>query len=124
VSYPAAEGTFSDERIREVLQVLGIGSLAERIDDSEPWEEALSGHEQQILAMARVLLQEPDWILLDDATSGLDEVAERRIYQVLLERLPHATLISLGAHTCVMDLLPERWTLAPRPDGTAALEAA
>ena len=124
VSYPAAEGTFSDERIREVLQVLGIGSLAERIGDSEPWEEALSGHEQQILAMARVLLQEPDWILLDDATSGLDEVAERRIYQVLLERLPHSTLISLGAHTCVMDLLPERWTLAPRPDGTAALEAA
>jgi putative ATP-binding cassette transporter len=124
VSYPAAEGAFSDERIREVLGVLGIGNLAGRLDDEEPWDHALSGHEQQLLAMARVLLHEPEWILLDDATSGLDEATERRIYEVLLERLPHATVISLGAHAGVMDLLPQRWTLAPRADGMATLEAA
>jgi putative ATP-binding cassette transporter len=124
VSYPAAEGTFPDQRIREVLRLLGIGSLADRIDDSEPWDYALSGHEQQILAMARVLLHRPDWILLDDATSGLDEATERRIYEVLLEALPHATVIALGARASVMDLLPRRWTFSPRPDGTVSLEAA
>jgi putative ATP-binding cassette transporter len=124
VSYPAAEGSFSDEQIREVLRALDIESLAERIGDSEPWDQALSGHEKQLLAMARVLLHEPDWIVLDDATSGLDEVTERRIYEVLIERLPHATVISLGAHAGVMDLLPRRWMLAPCPDGTAVLEAA
>ena len=124
VSYPAAEGVFSDERIREVLTTLGIGDLGDRLGDQEPWDYALSGHEQQILAMARVLLHEPSWVLLDDATSGLDEATERRIYEVLVERLPHATLISLGAHAGVMDLLPCRWTLAPKSDGVVTLEAA
>ena len=124
VSYPAAEGVFSDERIREVLTTLGIGDLGDRLGDQEPWDYALSGHEQQILAMARVLLHEPAWVLLDDATSGLDEATERRIYELLVERLPHATLISLGAHAGVMDLLPSRWTLAPRSDGVVTLEAA
>ena len=124
VSYPAAEGVFSDEKIREVLTALGIGDLGDRLGDQEPWDYALSGHEQQILAMARVLLHEPAWVLLDDATSGLDEATERRIYEVLVERLPHATLISLGAHAGVMDLLPCRWTLAPKSDGVVTLEAA
>jgi len=124
ISYPAAAGTFSDEKIREVLTALGIGDLGGRLDDEEPWDYALSGHEQQILAMARVLLHEPSWVLLDDATSGLDEATERRIYELLVERLPHATLISLGAHAGVMDLLPCRWTLAPRSDGVVTLEAA
>ncbi len=124
ISYPAPEGSFPDAQIREVLGVLGIGRLAERLDDQEPWDDALSGHERQLLAMARVLLQRPDWILLDEATSGLDEEAERGIYEVLLERLPHATVISLGAHASLMDLLPRRWTLAPRADGNVTLEAA
>jgi putative ATP-binding cassette transporter len=123
-SYPAPEGSFPDEQIRDVLQSLGVEQLAARIGDTEPWDYVLSGHEQQLVAMARVLLHRPDWILLDDATSGLDEVTERRIYQVLLERLPGATVISLGARASVIDLLPRRWTLAERRDGTVALEAA
>ncbi|MCC6641011.1 MAG: ABC transporter ATP-binding protein/permease [Deltaproteobacteria bacterium] len=124
VSYPAPVGTFTDEKIHEVLSALGVAELGERLDDEEPWDYALSGHEQQILAMARVLLHEPEWVLLDDATSGLGEAAERRIYEVLVERLPRSTVISLGAHAAVMDLLPRRWTLAPRGDGTVTLDAA
>jgi len=124
VSYPAPEGTFSDERIIEALRTLDIGHLAGRLDDTESWDYALSGHEKQVLAMARVLLHEPEWVLIDDATSGLDEATERRIYEVLLEKLPRATVISLGARASVIDLLRRRWKLTPRPDGTMALEAA
>jgi putative ATP-binding cassette transporter len=124
VSYPAAEGAFRDERICEVMRLLDIGHLASRLDDTEPWDHALSGHEKQLLAMARVLLHEPAWVLIDDATSGLDEETERRIYEVLLALLPRATVISLGARATVIDLLPRRWTLTARPDGTMALEAA
>lgn len=124
VSYPAAEAAFPDDRIREVMRVLEIGHLADRLDAVEPWDHVLSGHEKQVLAFARVLLHEPRWILLDDATSGLDEATERRLYETLLRRLPNATVIALGARAGVIDLLPRRWILAPRPDGTMALEAA
>ncbi len=124
ISYPAADGAFSDDRIREALAALGIGNLGERLADEEAWDQALSAHEQQLLAMARVLLHEPDWILLDDATSGLDEATERRTYELLLERLPRSAVIVLGAHAGVLDLLPRHWMLVPRGDGTMTLAAA
>ena len=38
----------------------------------------------------RVLLQRPDWIFLDEATSGLDEGMEKRAYELISQRLPQA----------------------------------
>ncbi len=124
VSYPAPEGRFTDERIREMLRLLGLADLAPRLYDVEPWDQVLSGHEQQRLAMARVLLNEPEWLLLDDATSELDEAAEQRIYQLLAERLPHTTLISIANRPSLEAYHAKRWTLAPREGGPAALRVA
>jgi putative ATP-binding cassette transporter len=124
VSYPAAEGTFPDERVCEVLRLLELGRLEHRLSDSAEWEQLLSPHEQQRLALARVLLHEPDWIFLDKATSALDEETERRVYELLAERLPGATLVSVAHSAAVVQHHARRWTLAPRSDGRVALEAA
>ncbi|MEO8165329.1 MAG: ABC transporter ATP-binding protein/permease, partial [Betaproteobacteria bacterium] len=42
------------------------------------------------------LLQQPDWLLLDEATASLDETAERELYQMIKEKLPHTTVVSVG----------------------------
>ena len=62
----------------EALEAFGLGALAARLDEEQPWAQKLPAHEQQKLALARVLLQKPAWILLDEATSNLDEATERR----------------------------------------------
>jgi putative ATP-binding cassette transporter len=123
VSYPAAERSFDDARIREALGLVGLGHLEARLDAVEPWDQQLSVHEQQLLALARALLQQPDWLLLDEATSGLDEPTERRICEILLERLPRAGVIAAGLRPRALELMPRRWTLADR-DGTGVLQAA
>jgi putative ATP-binding cassette transporter len=124
VSYPAPAGTFSDERIREVLALVELGHLAGRLDDAEPWDQQLSAHEHQRLAIARVLLHEPEWIFLDEATSALDEAMEERVFRLLAERLPHAALLSIAPRSAAQRLLQRRWTIADRGDGTATLQAA
>ena len=106
-SYPAAEGRFDDAQIREALALVGLGDLGARLDAVETWDQQLSAHEQQLLAIARALLQHPDWLLLDEATSGLDEPTERRIYDVLLERLPRAAVIASGLRQPQMRHLPQ-----------------
>ena len=83
VSFPSAEGAFSDERIREALRALGLANLEGRLEDVGQWEQELSPHEQQRLAVARVLLHEPDWLFLDKVTSSLDEETERRVHDLL-----------------------------------------
>ena len=124
VSFPAPEGSFPDERIGEVLRVLGLGHLEPRLGDTDQWEQLLTPHEAQRLALARVLLHEPDWIFLDKATSALDDEMEKRMYEILAERLPHAAVISVAPRPPTEDFHGRRWTLAPGADGRVALRAA
>jgi putative ATP-binding cassette transporter len=124
VSYPAPEGTFPDARILEVLRLLGLEHLAPRLDDTAPWNQQLSPHEQQRLAIARVLLNEPEWVFLDKATSALDEEMEKRVYTLLAERLPRTTVISVAHGPEVAAYHDRRWTIVPNAQGTASLQAA
>ncbi|HXH02789.1 MAG TPA: ABC transporter ATP-binding protein/permease, partial [Candidatus Competibacteraceae bacterium] len=94
--YPSPEGAFDDAAIREALELCRLSHLSGRLDEVRHWARELSPGEQQRLAVARALLQKPDWLFLDEATSALDEATERQLYQVLSERLPDTTVISIG----------------------------
>jgi putative ATP-binding cassette transporter len=124
VCYPAPERSFADGRIRELLGLLGLEHLANRLDETHLWDQQLSPHEQQRLAIVRVLLNEPQWVFLDKATSALDEETEKRIYDLLAERLPHLTLISVAQRPSLAAYHDRRWTIAPKDHGPSALEAA
>lgn len=124
VSYPAEEGTFPDSKIRDALRRVELYALADRLDQIDHWEKTLSDGEQQRLGLARALLHEPTWLFLDDATAALDEEAEQKAYTVLTEQLPHATVVSIAHRPSVARYHTRRWTLVPRGDGSAELEAA
>jgi len=124
VSYPAPEGSFPDARIREVLRTFELDELIARLDETDHWEKRLSTGEQQRLAFARVLLHQPDWVFLDDATGALDEETEARLYAILAERLPKASVVSIAHRPAVERYHTRRWTLVPHREGPAELRAA
>jgi putative ATP-binding cassette transporter len=124
LSYPAREGEFSDARIAEVLRLLRIEHLESRLGEVAPWAQQLSPYVQQLVALARVLLNEPEWVFLDMATSELDEAMERRVYQLLAERLPRSTVISVARRTSLEAYHTRRWRLTAHDGAPATLEAA
>jgi putative ATP-binding cassette transporter len=124
VSYPAPEGSFSDERIREALRLLGLAQLESKLDDVEPWDQQLTLSEQQSVALSRVLLNEPDWVFLDKATSDLDESMEKRVYDLFAERLPKSTLISVAHRPTLAAYHARHWKLSRQGDLAATLQAA
>ena len=96
VTYPGDEAQFSNVQIAEALRAVGLTQLGGDLDRSENWGQVLSGGEQQRLAFARALLNEPDWLFLDEATASLPEQDQEMLYRLLKERLPRTTLVSIG----------------------------
>jgi putative ATP-binding cassette transporter len=96
VTYPADTAKFGDRQIAEALEAVGLAQLAGDLERSENWAQVLSGGEQQRVAFARVLLNEPDWLFLDEATASLPEDAQEALYRLLKQRLPRTTLVSIG----------------------------
>ena len=113
VSYPARLGTFENARLAEVLTAVGLGQWADRLDVEAHWNRMLSLGEQQRLAIARVILLEPDFLFLDEATASLDEAAEASLYRLLHERLKGATIVSIGHRSTLGAFHRRRFEVAP-----------
>ena len=96
VAYPAERGSYDEASVAELISAVGLPALAARIDEEAHWNRMLSLGEQQRLGLARALLSEPDFLFLDEATASLDEPAEAALYQLLKQRLPRATIVSIG----------------------------
>jgi putative ATP-binding cassette transporter len=117
VSYPAEPGTFADDQVRAALRDVGLGELAARLDETENWSLQLSGGEQQRLAFARVLLHRPELLFLDEATAALDDAGEARIYELLRERLPDATIVNVAHRPGAEGFHKRKLALAASGDG-------
>ena len=96
VSYPMPAGGVDDAALREMLEAVGLIELGVHLDEAAHWALRLSPGEQQRIAFARALVQKPEWLFLDEATSAVDEATEARLYRLLRERLPETTLFSIG----------------------------
>lgn len=115
--YPGAIQT--DDGAANVLRRCQLGNLVAHLDDEADWSRTLSLGEQQRLAIGRVLLNNPQIVFLDEASSAMDEGLEHAMYQLLRQALPEAILVSVGHrssllefHTQELDLLGEgKWRL-------------
>ncbi|MGA7326294.1 MAG: ABC transporter ATP-binding protein/permease [Rhodomicrobium sp.] len=96
VCYPDAASVHSEEEIRSVLSVTGLGAFIGRLDEGANWALHLSPGEQQRIAFARALLLRPHWLFLDEATCALDEDSEAELYALVLERIRHCAIISVA----------------------------
>ena len=70
----------------QTLAQLGMETYADRVTYK------LSGGEKRLVAIATVLAMEPQVLLLDEPTAGLDEAATERVTEILLG-LPQAMLL-------------------------------
>ncbi|HBK07581.1 MAG TPA: ABC transporter ATP-binding protein [Acetobacteraceae bacterium] len=121
ITYPNAVDAFSEEEISQALRDAGLPQLCDRIESDDNWPTRLSGGEQQRIALARALLAKPDWIFLDEATASLDPDAEERLYGILRERLPHATLVSIAHRPSVAAFHDSKLVFTRTEEGAGAL---
>ena len=90
-------GQQSDEKILSVLHQLKIGAVVERMGglDIQLDADRLSQGRRQLLCLARAMLADKRIILLDEASSNIDERSERLIRQVIREQFAGCTVIAI-----------------------------
>lgn len=98
LAYPLNADAYKDAAYEAVLEMAQLEHLKGRLSETTNWGQILSGGEQQRLAFARVFLQRPDYLFLDEATASLDIANETALYATLLEFLPNLTLVSISHH--------------------------
>jgi putative ATP-binding cassette transporter len=99
--YPAV--VQSNEDAASVMRLCQLGHLLDRFDEVNDWSRILSLGEQQRLGIARVLLNRPQVVFLDEASSAMDEALERAMYLLLRESLPETILVSVGHRSSLLE---------------------
>jgi len=117
VAYPKGNDV-SDAQIAETLKLCRLEQFAHQLGERDNWVLRLSPGEQQRLAIARALLNKPEWLFLDEATAALDEETEHYLYQLLRQQLPHTTLVSIAHRPEVATYHQRRLTFAAEGTGT------
>ncbi|MCH4249155.1 MAG: type I secretion system permease/ATPase [Acinetobacter populi] len=65
----------------------------------------LSGGQRQALLLTRLLVRQPNILLLDEPTTALDDVAEKKLIQYLKNWLAHRTLVVSTHRLAVLELV-------------------
>jgi putative ATP-binding cassette transporter len=120
--YPEAPEGITDDVLKDMLHKVGLDHLRDRLDETERWDQVLSGGEQQRVAFARTLIHKPDWIFMDEATSALDEAGQENVMKLQIEELPETSVVSIG-HRPGLELFHTRELTLVQGDEGAKLEA-
>jgi vitamin B12/bleomycin/antimicrobial peptide transport system ATP-binding/permease protein len=121
IAYPAPQGSMSAAELKNVLALVGLPALSDRLDEQGHWNATLSLGEQQRLGIARALLHAPQYLFLDEATASLDEPSESALYRLMIEKLPGTIIVSIG-HRSTLTAFHNRNIELKQVDGQYVLQ--
>lgn len=82
-----------DRRIEEIIELVGLN------EKRDAYTKNLSGGQRQRLALGIALLNDPEILILDEPTTGLDPAARREIWDILLKlKKERGTSLILTTH--------------------------
>ena len=91
----------SEQQVWEALEAVQLADLAREMSDgiyTQLGEQGnnLSVGQKQLLALARVLVETPQVLILDEATANIDSGTEQAIQQALAKVREHTTLVVIA----------------------------
>ena len=95
LTYPQQADAYDEAAITDALRAAGLEHLSAVLHSTDRWDSRLSKEEKQHLAFARVLLQRPEWLVMDGLFDTLDPALRGRIEALFAEGLASG-LVNIG----------------------------
>lgn len=91
-------GTYSDQDVQDLLEASGLlaRTTYQKLMSSHPYD--LSGGQQQLLALVKVLLTKARLLILDEPTKGLDAPTKEAVINLLSYAQAEGTTIVIATH--------------------------
>ncbi len=96
LSYAMEPSSYPREAMVAALASMGLQRLEPLLNKTGRWESELSMDEQLRLGFARVVLQAPPWLVMDEAFGAFDDDTLELVISVL-GKLTHTGIIHIGS---------------------------
>lgn len=84
--------TANDKAIRDCIRRVGLNP-----DDKRLFEEYSLGMKQRLL-LAQALIDDPDILILDEVTNGIDDNGKRLVYDIIREESQKDKIVIISSH--------------------------
>jgi putative ATP-binding cassette transporter len=96
LAYPQSVGSFEPRAFTDALERVGLRRLAPMLDRSSRWDPELNWDEQQSLMLARLLIHDPRWVVIDEVLDAIDGETRGRALEIFAKDLKDAAIIHIG----------------------------
>jgi len=96
LAYPQKADSYNPTVYARALYRLGVERLARLLDENHRWDRELSQDEQICVVFARILIQNPPWVLIDGTFGSLDDDVLELVMEVFSNELKGTGLIHIG----------------------------
>jgi putative ATP-binding cassette transporter len=94
--YPQTVEKFEPHAFTDALERVGLGRLAPMLDRTAQWDPELNWDDQQRLMLARMLIHEPRWVVIDELLDAIDGETRTRALEILSKDLKDAAIVHIG----------------------------
>ncbi len=117
IAYPDSADAFKEGVIAKALADVGLERLEPLLGKSDRWDHLLSDDEKHRLALARVILQRPVWVVIDSALDLVDPASRRRIEAIFTGPLADVGIIHIGNDANDSGFFTRTLRIVQDPDG-------
>ncbi len=112
MTYPASGNEIDDAMICAALVRVGLMHLIGRLDNKERWDRVLPAGEQHRLALARLVLHRPHWVLFEDMAMGSSAPDLSLLRSIFTRELAGSAVIGIGSSPSLNGFFSRRLRLA------------
>ncbi len=117
LAYPDDPDRFEPQRFEAALKAVGLDAFVARLDEVARWDPDLGDQDLQRLAFARLALQVPAWIVIDQALETLDDETHEQVIAMLTKSLRASAVINIGRAERDGSLFARSYALVDDPNG-------
>lgn len=93
-----------ESKVAKLFEELRLDYLLKDLHREDNWSSMLSLGEQQRIAIIRALLLKPDLLIMDEASSALDEAIETTAYNLIKQELSNSIILSVGHRSSLIKM--------------------